>query len=109
MKLSTAKGAVADGLHYDLLLWADVELGMAIFAASAAALRPLLSKFAPAIWGRSTPAPDSHGASSAAAGSGPYRALGAGGNEMRPLSGVRGGGGSKGVGGSDGEEQISVV
>lgn len=29
-------------MHYELLLWADIELGMALFAASAAALRPLL-------------------------------------------------------------------
>lgn len=42
MQLQTAKGAHAKGLHYDLLLWADIELGMATFAASAAALRPLL-------------------------------------------------------------------
>lgn len=42
MQLQTAKGARAKGLHYDLLLWADIELGMATFAASAAALRPLL-------------------------------------------------------------------
>lgn len=37
-------------LHYQLLLWADVELGLAIFCASAAALRPLLRRF-PMIWG----------------------------------------------------------
>ncbi|KAI0913205.1 hypothetical protein F4823DRAFT_85218 [Ustulina deusta] len=42
VRLPSAKGATADGLHYDLLLWADIELGLAIFAASAAALRPLL-------------------------------------------------------------------
>ena len=42
VQLRTAKGARAKGLHYDLLLWADIELGMATFAASAAALRPLL-------------------------------------------------------------------
>ncbi|KAI1771682.1 integral membrane protein [Hypoxylon cercidicola] len=102
VKLSTAKGAVAEGLHYDLLLWADVELGMAIFAAAAAALRPLLSKYAPAVWGRSTPTPHSHGASE---GGGPYRALGgaAAGNELVP---VRGG---KGGGSTDVEEQVSVV
>lgn len=45
VRLSTAKGEVADGLHYDLLLWADIELGLAILAASAAALRPLLRHF----------------------------------------------------------------
>ncbi|KAI0469242.1 hypothetical protein F4859DRAFT_137909 [Xylaria cf. heliscus] len=32
----------AEGLHYDLALWADIELSLAIFAASAAALRPIL-------------------------------------------------------------------
>lgn len=42
IQLQTAEGARAKGLHYDLLLWADIELGMATFAASAAALRPLL-------------------------------------------------------------------
>lgn len=49
IELQTAKGAAAKGLHYDLLLWADIELGMAIFAASAAALRPLLRRV-PTIW-----------------------------------------------------------
>ncbi|ROV97468.1 hypothetical protein VPNG_08684 [Cytospora leucostoma] len=44
INLQTAKGARASALHYDLLLWADIELGMAIFAASAAALRPLLRR-----------------------------------------------------------------
>lgn len=42
VQLQTAEGQRAKGLHYDLLLWADIELGMATFAASAAALRPLL-------------------------------------------------------------------
>ncbi|KAJ2987942.1 hypothetical protein NUW58_g4231 [Xylaria curta] len=42
VRLPYATGKVADGLHYDLLLWADIELGLAILAASAAALRPLL-------------------------------------------------------------------
>lgn len=42
MRLPYAKGKAADGLHYDLLLWANIELGLAILAASAAALRPLL-------------------------------------------------------------------
>ena len=32
-------------MHYQLLLWADSELGLAIFAASLAAIRPLLAKF----------------------------------------------------------------
>ncbi|GAW12222.1 hypothetical protein ANO14919_015830 [Xylariales sp. No.14919] len=42
VRLSSAKGKIADELHYDLALWADVELSLAILAASAAALRPLL-------------------------------------------------------------------
>ncbi|KAI0543069.1 hypothetical protein GGR58DRAFT_7791 [Xylaria digitata] len=42
VRLPNAKGKEADGLHYNLLLWADIELGLAILAASAAALRPLL-------------------------------------------------------------------
>ncbi|KAI2623641.1 hypothetical protein GGS21DRAFT_541386 [Xylaria nigripes] len=42
VRLTYAKGKEADYLHYDLLLWADIELGIAIVAASAAALRPLL-------------------------------------------------------------------
>lgn len=49
-KLRTAKGQEADDLHYQLLLWAIIELGMAIFAASAAALRPLL-KYIPVLLG----------------------------------------------------------
>lgn len=49
IELQTAKGAGAKALHYDLLLWADIELGMAIFAASAAALRPLLRRV-PTMW-----------------------------------------------------------
>jgi hypothetical protein len=50
IRLQTAKGKEADGLHYDLLLWAIIELGLAIFAASAAALRPLL-QYIPVVWG----------------------------------------------------------
>ncbi|KAI3331974.1 hypothetical protein HD806DRAFT_546218 [Xylariaceae sp. AK1471] len=42
VRLPYATGKDAKGLHYDLLLWADIELGLAILAASAAALRPLL-------------------------------------------------------------------
>lgn len=49
VELQTAKGAKATALHYNLLLWADIELGMAIFAASSAALRPLLRRV-PTIW-----------------------------------------------------------
>ncbi|KAI0012050.1 integral membrane protein [Xylariaceae sp. FL0662B] len=52
VRLSTAKGAEAEGLHYDLLLWADIELGLATFAAAAAALRPLL-KYIPVMWSKS--------------------------------------------------------
>ncbi|KAI1392166.1 uncharacterized protein F4822DRAFT_117424 [Hypoxylon trugodes] len=99
VKLSTAKGAVADGLHHDLLLWADIELGMATFAASAAALRPLL-RHIPSIWGKSQTA-NSHGTSEAV---GPYRALGPS-NEMHPLNRHE----SKGISGSDDERHISVV
>lgn len=99
VRLSTAKGAEAVGLHYDLLLWADIELGMAIFAAAAAALRPLL-KHVPAILG-STQTPNSHGTSEAV---GPYRELGAS-NELRAMSNHE----SKGTNGSDIEEHISVV
>ncbi|CAN8098800.1 unnamed protein product [Discula destructiva] len=50
VRLQTAKGAAADALHFDLLLWADIELGIAFFAASAAALRPLFVKV-PKVWG----------------------------------------------------------
>lgn len=72
IKLPSAKGEVAAGLHHDLLLWADIELGMATFATSAAALRPLL-KLIPVKWAR-TLTPNSHGTSDAV---GPYRELGA--------------------------------
>lgn len=50
IELQTASGAEAKALHYDLLLWADIELGMALFAASAAALRPILGRL-PSMWG----------------------------------------------------------
>ncbi|KAK7754374.1 hypothetical protein SLS62_003667 [Diatrype stigma] len=49
IKLTHASKAEEEGLHYDLLLWADIELGLAIFCASAAALRPLL-KQVPGLW-----------------------------------------------------------
>ncbi|KAI0391578.1 hypothetical protein F5Y17DRAFT_401313 [Xylariaceae sp. FL0594] len=42
VRLNSATEKESHGLHYDLLLWANIELGLAIFAASAAALRPLL-------------------------------------------------------------------
>ncbi|KAI2634733.1 integral membrane protein [Hypomontagnella submonticulosa] len=44
IKLATAKGGDAIPLHYDLLLWADIELGMAIFATAAVAARPLIKE-----------------------------------------------------------------
>ncbi|KAI5867669.1 integral membrane protein [Durotheca rogersii] len=82
VRLSTATGKEAKGLHYNLLLWADIELGMATFAASAAALRPLL-KHIPAVWSR-TRTRNSHGTSEA---TGPYRELvGANSREMGPVS-----------------------
>lgn len=43
VKLSTATDLVQqDWLHYQLLIWADAELGLSTFCASIAALRPLL-------------------------------------------------------------------
>ncbi|KAI0443363.1 hypothetical protein F4803DRAFT_328634 [Xylaria telfairii] len=53
VRLPYATGEEADGLHYDLLLWADIELGLAILAASAAALRPLLRHISPMFEGTS--------------------------------------------------------
>lgn len=53
MRLSTEDKESQEILHYQLLIWADVELGLAIFCASAAALRPLLRRF-PGIWGSAT-------------------------------------------------------
>lgn len=50
MRLSTENKVSQQILHYQLLIWADVELGLAIFCASAAALRPLLRR-CPMIWG----------------------------------------------------------
>lgn len=50
MELSKVDKEAQEILHYQLLIWADVELGLAIFCASAAALRPLLRRF-PMIWG----------------------------------------------------------
>ncbi|KAI1141048.1 hypothetical protein F5Y05DRAFT_376240 [Hypoxylon sp. FL0543] len=99
VKLSTAKGEAAQALHYDLLLWADIELGMATFAASAAALRPLL-RHIPGIWGR-TQTPNSYGTSEVV---GPYHSLGTS-NEMGPMSKR----GSKAANGGDIEEQPAVV
>lgn len=40
--LSTPTGYQQDWLHYQLLIWADAELGLAIFCSSIAALRPLI-------------------------------------------------------------------
>lgn len=51
-RLRTAKGIEEKNLHYQLLLWAIIELGLAIFAASAAALRPLLKRYSK-FWGSS--------------------------------------------------------
>ncbi|KAI1101520.1 integral membrane protein [Jackrogersella minutella] len=99
VKLSTAQGDAAQALHYDLLLWADIELGMATFAASAAALRPLL-RHIPAMWSK-TITTDSHGTTGSA---GPYRSLGAS-NEMHLITKREG----KGVKGSVMEDQTSVV
>ncbi|KUI59691.1 hypothetical protein VP1G_06871 [Cytospora mali] len=50
VRLGHSTGLAADHLHYQLLIWADVELGLAIFCASTAALRPLLRRFS-SIWG----------------------------------------------------------
>ncbi|KAK6075476.1 integral membrane family protein [Seiridium cupressi] len=55
-RLRTAEGKEEEDLHYQLLLWAINELGLAIFAASAAALRPLLLHYSAlfgSIYGRS--------------------------------------------------------
>ncbi|OTB07370.1 hypothetical protein M426DRAFT_268647 [Hypoxylon sp. CI-4A] len=101
VRLSTAKGAEAQALHYDLLLWADIELGMATFAASAAALRPLL-KHIPDIWSKAqTPNSHSHGTSDAV---GPYRELDAS-NEMHPITRH----GSKAIHLTEHQEQSSLV
>jgi hypothetical protein len=51
VRLSTADKKTEEILHYQLLIWADVELGLAIFCATAAALRPLLRRSSPIIWG----------------------------------------------------------
>ncbi|KAI1121436.1 hypothetical protein F5Y10DRAFT_101354 [Nemania abortiva] len=69
VRLPYAKGKAADGLHYDLLLWADIELGLAILAASAAALRPLLRHIPALLDGSSK-----HGTSGTQE-SGPYHEL----------------------------------
>ncbi|KAI0196139.1 integral membrane protein [Xylaria flabelliformis] len=69
VRLTTATGKTADGLHYDLLLWADIELGLAILAASAAALRPLL-RHIPALFDGTT----KHGTRDTTE-SGPYHEL----------------------------------
>ncbi|KAI0117730.1 hypothetical protein GGR51DRAFT_265440 [Nemania sp. FL0031] len=69
VRLPHATGKAADGLHYDLLLWADIELGLAILAASAAALRPLL-RHIPALFDGTTKH-GSHGTQD----SGPYHEL----------------------------------
>lgn len=40
--LTVPPGYKSDWMHYQLLIWADAELGLAIFCSSVAALRPLL-------------------------------------------------------------------
>ncbi|KAI1803785.1 hypothetical protein F4811DRAFT_318935 [Daldinia bambusicola] len=85
VRLSTAKGEEAQALHYDLLLWADIELGMATFAASAAALRPLL-KHIPAFWTKSQSSSNNRSRSRTTSEAiGPYRELGAS-NELHPVA-----------------------
>lgn len=44
VKLQRTKGYKEDWLHYQLLEWAAIEVGLAIFAAAAAALRPLVRR-----------------------------------------------------------------
>ncbi|RYO75347.1 hypothetical protein DL764_010517 [Monosporascus ibericus] len=74
IRLTTSTKEEEKGLHYDLLLWADIELGLAIFCASAAALRPLL-RHMPGLWD-SLRTPKSHKShiSDVVAG-GPYRTI----------------------------------
>ncbi|KAG8159845.1 hypothetical protein KVR01_010482 [Diaporthe batatas] len=55
VQLSTADRGAQQPLHHQLLIWADVELGLAVFCASAAALRPLLNR-SPLVWGTPTAA-----------------------------------------------------
>ncbi|KAI0384521.1 hypothetical protein F5Y04DRAFT_293359 [Hypomontagnella monticulosa] len=69
IKLATAKGGDALSLHYDLLLWADIELGMAIFATASVAARPLLKKIS-TICGKKAQTPVNQGPDHAV---GPYR------------------------------------
>lgn len=40
--LNVPPGYQSDWLHYQLLIWADAEVGLAIFCSSVAALRPLM-------------------------------------------------------------------
>ncbi|KAK6956415.1 hypothetical protein Daesc_001692 [Daldinia eschscholtzii] len=101
VRLSTAKGEEAQALHYDLLLWADIELGMATFAASAAALRPLL-KHIPAFWTKNQSSNSRSRSTSEAVG--PYRELGAS-NELHPVSKND----ARGANRKDPDEEIFVV
>ncbi|KAI0593718.1 integral membrane protein [Biscogniauxia sp. FL1348] len=80
VRLTHAAPDEADGLHHDLLLWAIIELGLAIFAASCAALRPLL-RHLPVLWDSSRRTPRSN----ASEGVGPYHELSIGGNPMDRL------------------------
>ncbi|KAI0100228.1 hypothetical protein GGR51DRAFT_356240 [Nemania sp. FL0031] len=54
VRLSHAAPSEEEALHYDLAVWADLELGLAIFAASAVALRPLL-RYIPTLFDDSVP------------------------------------------------------
>ncbi|KAI1475759.1 hypothetical protein F4774DRAFT_271186 [Daldinia eschscholtzii] len=101
VRLSTAKGEEAQALHYDLLLWADIELGMATFAASAAALRPLL-KHIPAFWTKNQSSNSRSRSTSEAVG--PYRELGAS-NELHPVSKND----ARGANRKDPDEEVFVV
>ncbi|KAI1472338.1 uncharacterized protein F4812DRAFT_9755 [Daldinia caldariorum] len=105
VRLSTAKGEEAQSLHYDLLLWADIELGMATFAASAAALRPLL-KHIPAFWTKSQPSSSNNRSRSRTTSEavGPYQELGAS-NELHVVA-TRD---PRGANRKDSDEELFVV
>ena len=81
IKLTHASKEEEEGLHYDLLLWADIELGLAIFCASAAALRPLL-RHIPGVW-EILRTQRSHKSNITDPANGPYHTLGHGGELER--------------------------
>lgn len=81
IRLPKATGKEAEGLHYDLLLWADIELGLAIFTASAAALRPLL-RHIPVVWDSYVRSRTLSRKARTSVAVGPYREVGAGSVEM---------------------------